>query len=203
MLLVFTPYDCFKQFNRPYIVSIHSKMSQFAAPESLHIYPIQWLTNRMQRANQFFPSTGGRRIWKSLNFGQAVFYYKPFPSLFSLTRPPATQASIYCKSRLPKLNSFPSLVELVLMSSFCSLKRIIVQVPLDGTLIHRRLAPSRCWYSCTVLERMESWVSLDSNNLRKSSTASQEQCLPYHAHIKPYTVDRGAWGQDLQSVLSA
>ena len=53
MLLVFTQYDCFKQFNRVY------KLIQ-KCHNLLHIYPIQWLTSRMQRANQFFPSTGGR-----------------------------------------------------------------------------------------------------------------------------------------------
>ena len=36
-----------------------------------------------------------------------------------------------------------------------------VWLPLDGTLIHRRSAPSRCWYSFTYPWRMESWVSLD------------------------------------------
>ena len=33
-------------------------------------------------------------------------------------------------------------------------------LPLDGTLIHRRLAPSRCWYSFTYPGRKESWVGL-------------------------------------------
>ena len=46
------------------------------------------------------------------------------------------------------------------ISGFCSVKRITLWLPLDGTLIHHRLAPSRCWYSFTNPGRMESWVSL-------------------------------------------
>ena len=52
-------------------------MSQFAAPDNLHIFNQFWLTIQMQRANQFFPSTGGWRNWKSLVFGQVVFLTSP------------------------------------------------------------------------------------------------------------------------------
>ena len=50
MLLVITQYDCFKQFYRENIVKIHSKMSQFAAPDNLHIYPI--LVDKPNAKNQ-------------------------------------------------------------------------------------------------------------------------------------------------------
>ena len=39
-------------------------------------------------------------------------------------------------------------------------KKLSVWFPLDGTLIHYRLASSRCWYSSTYPRRMESWVTL-------------------------------------------
>ena len=41
---------------------------------------------------------------------------------------------------------------MVPISSFCSL-----WLPLHGGVIHRKLAPNRCWYSFTEL-RMENWV---------------------------------------------
>ena len=47
--------------------------------------------------------------------------------------------------------------------------------PLHGTLIHRRLAPSRCWYSFTYRGRMESWVSLDGKEGRTNIQISAEQ----------------------------
>ena len=37
---------------------------------------------------------------------------------------------------------------------------------LAGTLILRRLAPSRCWYSFTYPGRMDSWVSLGGKESR-------------------------------------
>ena len=47
-----------------------------------------------------------------------------------------------------------------LIPSFCSVKRMSVWLPLDGTLIHCRLAPSRFWYSFTYPRKMENWISL-------------------------------------------
>ena len=66
---------------------------------------------------------------------------------------------------VPKLGkSFTSQVtrEQVLMSGFCSsVKRLrVFDSPLEGALIHHRLAPSRCWYSFTFPGRVESWTSL-------------------------------------------
>ena len=50
-----------------FIQKCHSLLHQTAC-----IFTRFWLTIQMQRANQFFSSTGGRRIRKSLVFGQAV-----------------------------------------------------------------------------------------------------------------------------------
>ena len=51
-------------------------------------------------------------------------------------------------------------------------------LPLDGTLIHRRLAPSRRWYSFTDPRKLESWVSLGGKegrtNIRISAKPSIE-----------------------------
>ena len=51
-------------------------------------------------------------------------------------------------------------MEPALISSFWSVRRMRVWLLLDGTLMHRWLAPSRRWYSFTYPGRMESWVSL-------------------------------------------
>ena len=61
-------------------------------------------------------------------------------------------------------------VEPVLISGFCS----VILLLLDGTLIHRRLAPSRRWYSFTYPGRMESWVSLGGKDTQTSIQLSAE-----------------------------
>ena len=72
MLLVFnTQYDTDHTLYK-FIQKCHSLLPQTAC-----IFTWFWLTSQMQRANQFFPSTGGRRIWKSLVFEQAVFLTSP------------------------------------------------------------------------------------------------------------------------------
>ena len=66
--------------------------------------------------------------------------------------------------KLDTVNPLPSKrsIKPGLISGFCSIKWIWV---FDSTwtglkVIHRRLAPSRHWYSFTYPTRMESWVSL-------------------------------------------
>ena len=68
-------------------------------------------------------------------------------------------------------------MEPVLISSFCSVKRMheSLWLPLDGTLIHRRLAPSRCWYSFTYLGRMGSWVGLGEKKVPQIFQSWQSQ----------------------------
>ena len=51
-------------------------------------------------------------------------------------------------------------MEPALVSGFCNFKQARVWFPLDGTLIHHRVAPSRYWYSFTYPRWMENWVSL-------------------------------------------
>ena len=66
--------------------------------------------------------------------------------------------------KLKKLNPLRARwpMDPALISGFCSVKPPdeSLRLPLNGTLIHRRLAPSRCWYSFTYPGRMETWVGL-------------------------------------------
>ena len=63
-----------------------------------------------------------------------------------------------------------------LISGFCSAKRMrVFDSPLDGTLIHCRLTPSRRWYSFTYPGRMESWVSLGRKEGRTNIQISVER----------------------------
>mgnify|MGYP001795693070 CR=1 FL=1 len=66
-------------------------------------------------------------------------------------------------------------MELAIISGFCSVKWMrYFDSSLDGTLIHCRLASSRCWYSFIYPGMMESWVSLgrkgctNVSNLRRA-----------------------------------
>ena len=61
-----------------------------------------------------------------------------------------------------------------LISNFYGIKRMSLWLPLDGTLTHRRLAPSRSWYSFTHPGRMESWVSLGGKEDRTKIQISAE-----------------------------
>ena len=47
-------------------------------------------------------------------------------------------------------------------------------LPLDGALIHRTLAPSKCWYPFTYPGRMESWVSLGGIKFHTNTQISVE-----------------------------
>ena len=47
-------------------------------------------------------------------------------------------------------------LELMVIFSFRSVNLMRVFDPLDGTLIHRRIAPSKRWYSFIDLEQIES-----------------------------------------------
>ena len=47
---------------------------------------------------------------------------------------------------------------------------------LDGTLIHRRLAPTRHWYSFTYPGRMESWVNLGGKNGQNRGSNLYKPC---------------------------
>ena len=51
-------------------------------------------------------------------------------------------------------------MEPALIFGFYNVKRKSLSFLPDGTLIHRRLPPSRSWYSFTYPGRIESWVSL-------------------------------------------
>ena len=50
----------------------------------------------------------------------------------------------------------------------------VLRLSLDGTLTHRRLAPSRRWYSFTYPGRMESWISLSRKEGRTNVQISAE-----------------------------
>ena len=66
-------------------------------------------------------------------------------------------------------------MEVVLISGFCSVKRMrVFDSPLDGTLIHRRLAPSRCWYSFTYPGRMESLSRKEGHKYSNLGRAGNE-----------------------------
>ena len=60
-------------------------MSQFAAPDNLHIYPIL-IDKTNAKSQSVFPVHWWTEKSKKRSF-------KPLPSLFSLTRPSATQAN--------------------------------------------------------------------------------------------------------------
>ena len=68
----------------------------------------------------------------------------------------------FCRFIKLKLNPLRARwpMEPALISGFCSVKRMRVWLSLDETLIYRRLALSRRWYSFIYPGRMESWVSL-------------------------------------------
>ena len=65
-----------------------------------------------------------------------------------------------------------------LISGFCSVKRLraFYSSPLDWTLIHHKLAPSRFWhiYLFTYPGRMEKWVSLGEKEGRTNIQISAE-----------------------------
>ena len=56
-----------------------------------------------------------------------------------------------------------------LISGFCCVK-----LPPDGTIIYRRLAPSRCWYSFTYPGEMESLISLGGKEGHMNNQISAE-----------------------------
>ena len=62
------------------------------------------------------------------------------------------------------------IIEPALISGFCNGKPMrVFWLPLDGLLTHRRLAPSRCWYSFTY--RMQTTTNQHINHF-----------LPHHSH---------------------
>ena len=80
-------------------------------------------------------------------------------------------------------------MEPALISGFCSVKQTSLWLPLDGTLIHRRLALNRHWYSFTNPRRMESWVGL----------GGKEGCTNIRISAKPGIEPGTLWseGRDL------
>ena len=68
------------------------------------------------------------------------------------------------------------LIELALISSFCCDKRMIVfEFLLEGTLIHRKLAPSRRLYSFTYPGRIESYFSVRGNKVAQKFKSWQSR----------------------------
>ena len=86
-------------------------------------------------------------------------------------------------------------MEPTLISGFCSYKRMSLWLPLDGTLIHRRLAPSSRWYSFTYPERMESWVSLGE---KEGHTNIQISAEPGSNHAEIFCLE----GSDLTNCIN-
>ena len=87
-------------------------------------------------------------------------------------------SKLYSPKIIARLNPLQAKwpMELALISSFCSVKQMrVFDYPLDGTLIHRRLAPSRRWYSFTYPGRIESWVSLVTKEDRTNVQISAKQ----------------------------
>ena len=81
-----------------------------------------------------------------------------------------------CRLLLAKAKSFIRAkwtMKLALISSFWSFKWTRVFDSPHGRLIPCMVAPSRCWYSFTHPERMESWVKLGGKRVAKRFKSRQ------------------------------
>ena len=74
-----------------------------------------------------------------------------------------------------------------LISGFCSVQRM--RIPLDRTLIHRRLALSRSWYSFTDLERKESWANLAEKVTQMFKSQGSNHAARHHCSDTYTSID--------------